>query len=65
MAIDFRVEGRAADEEALLATERTIGMALPADYRDYLAARNGGFLITSGFFDEDVVVEEIFSAGPN
>lgn len=64
MAIDFRATGPPADDEALAATEAAIGRALPAGYRDYLRARNGGFLAASGYFDEDVVVEEIFSAGP-
>lgn len=64
MAIDFREAGPAGDEDSLSLTEQEIGLALPADYRGFLAERNGGFLETSGFFDEDVVVEEIFSAGP-
>lgn len=64
MAIDFRETAPPADDEALAATEAAIGLALPAGYRAYLSARNGGFLEASGYFDEDVVVEEIFSAGP-
>jgi hypothetical protein len=63
MAIDFREEGPPADDEALAGTEAAIGLALPAGYRDFLRASNGGFLEQSGYFDEDVVVEEIFSAG--
>lgn len=64
MAIGFRAAGPPADVGGLSATEREIGLALPAEYRSFLQKRNGGFLETSGFFDENTVVEEIFSAGP-
>jgi hypothetical protein len=64
VAIDFREAGSPADEESLNSTEQKIGLALPGGYRGFLAERNGGFLETSGFFDENVVVEELFSAGP-
>jgi len=62
--IDFSEAGPPGDEDSLSSTERKIGLALPGDYRGFLAERNGGFLETSGFFDEHVVVEELFSAGP-
>ncbi len=64
MAIDFRAAGPPAEEGRLTAAEQELGLALPAEYRSFLQERNGGFLETSGVFDEDVVVEEFFSAGP-
>jgi hypothetical protein len=64
VAITFRAAGPPAEEGSLRTTEQQIALALPAEYRSFLEERNGGFLEAPGFFDEDVAVEELFSAGP-
>jgi cell wall assembly regulator SMI1 len=60
--LTFEEAAPPASPEQVSATERALGMTLPAGYRDFLELHNGGYL-EGGSFGGEITVERLFSAG--
>jgi hypothetical protein len=62
---EFSDEGAPLDAGAIDAFEQSVGVILPADYRAFLRAHNGGLVTPSAFHGERTgLIKQFLSIGP-